>query len=251
MKNVIPDLSPLRLFCLKIFTPRVFPTGIFPAGIFSLLIGRLFSVGLLTALVFVFPSMSLATQSAVEVPQYSDPEELASDLLQDVLDFNQNSVISNLEAYNFYRQLAYNYMDIENIALSALGIYRRNITEAQKQKFIPLFEELILLKIVKQAHPLLRGDLKFEHNRTIELKPGYYRIVYKYTKNYNPPKDIMWTVIRHRDLGYYKVYDYHLEGLSFLTVERRSFVNIIQRSGFDGLFENMQKKIDKLRAKLF
>ena len=208
-------------------------------------------VWLLTAVILLFPLKVLSQQSVAEAIDYSDPEEMVSDILDEVVTFYQNEEISTVDTYNFYRRLGHQYMDIKNIALSTLGRYRRTINEAQKNEFIPLFENYVLLKILDRADPLLKGDLSFKKMRAIERKPGYYQVIYRYTVNGSSPRDIIWTVIKHKKTGFYKIYDFHIDGISLLIAEREVFQKTINSGGIDGLIDKLHEWIENLEAKHF
>ena len=166
-------------------------------------------------------------------------------------DFSQNGIadvlaaeIPNAEKQRRFRAMFDQYFDIPYIGRFVLGRYWRLTSDEQKEKFEILFEDVIV-------HTWSRRFSEYD-GQTLRVNSTVYDgddgaiVKSQIVGNDGTTISMDWH-LRARNPGF-QVVDVVIEGVSMAITYRQEYSTVITRNGgFDGLLNEMQKQVDKLK----
>ena len=145
------------------------------------------------------------------------------------IDFLANPDLSYDQRKQEFRTLLKNNFDINTIARFSLGRYWRTATEAQRQEYLKLFEDMIIDVYSKRFGDYQGQDLEIGQVRAQGDKDAI--VTTKIVPKNDPEIQVDWRV-RQKGNGY-KVIDIIVEGVSMAVTQRSDFSSVIQRGGGD------------------
>jgi phospholipid transport system substrate-binding protein len=134
---------------------------------------------------------------------------------------NGDTVAANQERF---RQLFRQYFDVEACARFALGTYWRSATAPQRQEFVGLYEDYIVVGYSSALRAL--GGATFEVLRSQPDKEGVI-VSSRVQMNDRAPIRVDWR-LNPTNHGY-KVTDVIVNGISTATTQHDELVSVIQR----------------------
>ena len=173
-------------------------------------------------------------------------EEFVAELGRETVDVLQRSDLSYRQSVEEFRQLFERNVDIPTIARFALGRHWPNATEAQKSRYLDLFEDMVVETYARRFHEysgetmIVLGS-RAAGERDILVQSQIVRPAGA------PPVNVTWRV-RERD-GQRQVIDVAVEGVSLAVTQRDEFSSVIQRNGgnIDALLNSMNQTIENAR----
>jgi phospholipid transport system substrate-binding protein len=171
----------------------------------------------------------------------ADPVALISDLGNRALEVLGNNVAAGQRQARF-RELFNTDFDVPTIARFVLGRYWRIATPPQRQEFVRLFDEYIVL-----AYSNRLAEYSGETLHVTGSRPdGDGSIVTSeiVRPNGSPPAKVDWRLARTGDT--YKITDVIVDGISMAVTQRSEFASVIQRHGgqIQGLLTLLRQKVD-------
>jgi phospholipid transport system substrate-binding protein len=153
-----------------------------------------------------------------------DPVSFVSDLGNRALAAMRNGDTTVAKQGQF-RQLFRQYFDVEGCARSALGPYWNNSTAQQRQEFVKLYEDYVI--ILYSAH---LGALGGENFKVLGSQTDNERIIVASRIQINgaAPISIDWQL--KSISGGYKVTDVIVNGISMASAQHSDLVSVIQRN---------------------
>lgn len=135
------------------------------------------------------------------------------------------------------------------IAAFCLGGYWQKASEAQRQEYSKLFEDLIVQSYSQRLRSVYNGQqLIFGPSRP-DGKTGTW-VSSRFSASANAPsEEILWRV-RNTDSGQYKVVDVVFANVSLVVTQRDDFVSILQRNNgnIDEFLGTLREKLAKLQS---
>ena len=131
---------------------------------------------------------------------------------------------------------------INGIARFALGRHWRRATDAQKEKYLELFERLIIKSYASRFGRYSGESFRVKGERADGNKGG--RLVETEVERSDAATIVVhWRVRENR--GALKIVDVVIEGVSMSITQRSDFSAVIQRKGgkIDGLIEELEAKL--------
>ena len=189
------------------------------------------------------------TALAIQVPlaaggahaQSGEAEAFVADLGDAAVQVLENEDLTAETAEAEFRDLFQRGFDIPTIARFALGTYWRSATDEEKETYLSLFEDLVIVTYARRFEEysgeqlVVRGS-RPEGQRDIMVMSDIIRPD-------GPPVAVGWRV-REQDAGL-RIIDVVIEGVSQGITQRDEFRSIIQRNGgeLNALFEIMRDNI--------
>jgi phospholipid transport system substrate-binding protein len=193
-------------------------------------------------LLLLFPLFTIAPSffhgQEGPIPQVQATADQVIDLLQrqDIDLEERNRRIADLIKSKF---------DFRSMSQAVMGIHWRQATEAQRDRFIELFSQLLEVTY--------RGRLEAYTDEYAGEQVQYLR---ETIKNDRAQVDtLVVTKTARVPISYrlilrgseWLVYDVVIEEVSLVRTYRGTYDDIMRRQGFDGLFERMESKIGEIR----
>jgi phospholipid transport system substrate-binding protein len=131
---------------------------------------------------------------------------------------------------------------INGIARFALGRHWRRATDAQKEKYLELFEQLIVKSYASRFGQYSGESFRVKGERADGNKGG--RLVQTEVRRSDETTIIVHWRVRESN-GALKIVDVVIEGISMSITQRSDFSAVIQRKGggIDGLLEELEAKL--------
>ena len=175
-------------------------------------------------IVSIFVLLSSSIGGAPRSLAATDPVSFVGDLGSRALAAMRNGGTTAAKQGQF-RQLFRQYFDVEACARSALGSYWNNATAQQRQEFIKLYEDYVVIGY--SAH---LGALGGEIFRVLGSRPDKKRVIVASRIEINgaAPIGVDWQLNPTND-GY-KVTDIIVNGISMASAQHSDLVSVIQRN---------------------
>ncbi|WP_320056538.1 ABC transporter substrate-binding protein [Desulfuromonas thiophila] len=130
----------------------------------------------------------------------------------------------------------------ELMAQGAMGPYWHQASAQQRSTFVALFTELLeatyMGRITAYTNEQVRyGQQQVRQNRAL---------VETYIQSGNTEIPIFYKLLPHQDR--WQVYDVVIEEVSLVRTYRSSYTDILRRRGIPGLLQDMEQKLEQLRA---
>lgn len=188
-------------------------------------------IGVLFALIFVFAAGQAQAGGA-------------RDFIQKAADRTFNSLgeeeISDEERASRFRSLLLETFDLRAIARFTLGRYWRRASKEQRDEYVSLFEEFVILAYSNRFRDLT--GKKFRINKVTKLDNKDALVQSEIVIPERPPVRVSWRVKPTADT--YKIRDVAVEGISMSVTQRDEFAAVIRNNGgrVDGLIRALRKK---------
>jgi phospholipid transport system substrate-binding protein len=145
-----------------------------------------------------------------------------------------------------FRKLLHDYFAYKTIGAWVLGRFWRRATEAERNEYFDLFEQLLVETYVDRFARYPGASLKV----TQALNSGDSDVVVSTLLNRSdgqPPVKVDWR-LRARE-GNYKIIDLMVEGLSMGQTQRSEFASVIRQNGgtVEGLLSELRKKVQQIK----
>jgi phospholipid transport system substrate-binding protein len=128
------------------------------------------------------------------------------------------------------------------MARRALGRHWRGRSEAERQRFLPLFAELIRRTYLARVEGYEGEEVRYAGER-VDGRYARVRIEVITTRRKTIP--VVYSLKRFD--GRWLIYDFQIEGVRIVNNYRRQFDNILARGSFDNLNDQLEAKLEKLR----
>ncbi len=141
--------------------------------------------------------------------------------------------------YRLVQERVIPHFDFRRMTRSALGRYWRQASEAQRERLVRAFRELL----VRTYAVMLLGysDEKIEY-LPMRGSPSDRRVVVRtrvHTRDGAPPVPIDYRLYRDRE-GRWKVYDVVVDGVSLVSNYRGTFASEVRKGGIEGLIASLE-----------
>jgi phospholipid transport system substrate-binding protein len=179
--------------------------------------------------------------SAPPAAALTDPAAVITNLGNEALEVLGKNVDPNQRVARF-RQLFSKDFDVPGISRFVLGRYWHIATEPQRQEFVKLFTDYIVL-----AYSNRLAEYSGETLTVTGSRPGPDGSIVSseiVRPNGAPPARVDWLLTQHD--GAYKISDVVVEGVSMAVTQRSEFASVIQRNGgqVQGLLTALRQKTE-------
>jgi len=144
-----------------------------------------------------------------------------------------------------FRELLSHNFDVPVIGKWVLGRYWRTATDAEKEEYLKLFEDYVVITYVERFDQYSGEIIKVV--KTIS-DPGKDSLVFSEIRRPTggAPIRIDWRVRNKSDV--YKIIDVYVEGISMSQSQRKEFTSVIRANGgkVAGLLDVLRKKVESL-----
>ena len=143
-----------------------------------------------------------------------------------------------------FRTLLNEGFDVRAIGKWVLGRYWRKASEAEKEEYLKLFEDFIIVTYSKRFEDYSGDDISLTVTESLEKNDSDAIVRSKIERpNVAEPILVDWRVKQNKD-GEKKVVDVLIAGVSMSQTQRAEFVSVIKRGG-----DNVSSLIEALRSK--
>lgn len=153
--------------------------------------------------------------------------------------------VSRSERVNRFRELLSHNFDVPVIGKWVLGRYWRAATDVEKEEYLQLFEDYIVITYVERFDQYSGEVIKVVKSVS---DPGKDALVFSeiHRPTGGEPIRIDWRVRSHSDI--YKIIDVYVEGISMSQSQRKEFTSVIRANGgtVAGLLDVLRKKVESL-----
>ncbi|MCW8916338.1 MAG: ABC transporter substrate-binding protein [Magnetovibrio sp.] len=168
-------------------------------------------------------------------------EGLAEEAVAALTDKN----VTRDERIDRFRKLLKHNFDVPVIGKWVLGRYWRTASDAEKEEYLQLFEEYVVVTYVERFDQY-SGE-KIDVVKTVS-DPGKDSLVYSEINRPTggEPIRVNWRVRNKSDI--YKIIDVFVEGISMSQSQRKEFTSVIRSNGgkVSGLIEVLRNKLETL-----
>jgi len=144
-----------------------------------------------------------------------------------------------------FRELLSHNFDVPVIGKWVLGRYWRTATDAEKEEYLKLFEDYVVITYVERFDQYSGEVIKVVKS---VADPGKDALVFSeiHRPTGGEPIRIDWRVRSHSDI--YKIIDVYVEGISMSQSQRKEFTSVIRANGgtVAGLIDVLRKKVESL-----
>ncbi|MEG3617845.1 ABC transporter substrate-binding protein [Magnetovibrio sp. PR-2] len=189
---------------------------------------------------FTAPVSANTTQSA---------DTAAQDFIQGLADqavqaLTAKDVTREQRIERFHELFGSNF-DVPFIGKWVLGRYWKKASDTEKQEYLKLFEEYVVVSYVERFDQYSGEQI---HVVKTVSDPGKDSIVFSEINRPSggDPIRVNWRVRNKSDI--YKIIDVHVEGISMSQSQRKEFTSVIRSNGgkVSGLNAVLRKKLDSL-----
>ncbi|HEY9163626.1 MAG TPA: ABC transporter substrate-binding protein [Magnetovibrio sp.] len=153
--------------------------------------------------------------------------------------------VSRADRIERFTELLNHNFDVATIGKWVLGRYWRTATDAEKEEYLKLFEEYVVITYVERFNQYSGERLKVIKSVS---EPGQDSLVFSEIQRPTggEPIRVDWRV--HAEADVYKIIDVYVEGISMSQTQRKEFSSVIRSNGgtVAGLLNALRTQIDKL-----
>ncbi len=188
----------------------------------------------------LMPSFAQAQQSPTEVTQ-----EVVNSIIHILNERQDQTIISEQDRVHI-RQTIQQHFDFTTMAKRSMGKSWKRLDKAQRLRFTKVFTELM----ERQYGNKLNGF----HGQTIEftgetIKSSRHAVVNSEVIDDELSIPIDY-VLRTDHEGHWRIYDIKVEDVSMIATYKTGIRKLLKKKGFEGLMEDMNKKLSKLRLQV-
>jgi len=171
------------------------------------------------------------------------PEALITELGNKTVSLLQQKQLPETERQKQFRSLLHEGFDMNQMSRFVLGPHWRTATDQQRQEFVRLFEDYIVI-----AYSARFSQYSGEQFKVVGSRPegdGSLVTSQILRTSGGPPIKVDWRVGKQG--AAYKINDVVVEGVSLLVTQRQEFASVIQRNGgqLDALLKLMREKTQR------
>jgi phospholipid transport system substrate-binding protein len=188
------------------------------------------------------PALAQAQQQAQQQEVQERARSFILDLSDEALSALTNPDVPLQERQSRARVLLNENFAIPTIAQWVLGRYWRVATPEQRQEYLKLFEDLIVVTYVDRFTRYSGEDLKI--TRVVGGDNGSDAVVFtQISRPQGKPFDVGWRV--RPSEGGMKIVDVYVEGVSMGQTQRSEFASVIQNGGgqVSALLDEMRRRL--------
>ena len=145
------------------------------------------------------------------------------------------------------RQAVYQRFGFEEMARRALGRHWRDLSADQQQEFVGLFSDLLERSYVGKIESAGAGS-KVEYTRETVDEDGFASVLSVITSRLDSQIEVEYRLLQRNGNTPWEVYDVVIEGVSLINNYRSQFNNIIHRTSYDGLVNQLRLKQEQEEA---
>ena len=145
------------------------------------------------------------------------------------------------------RQAVYQRFGFEEMARRALGRHWRDLSADQQQEFVGLFSDLLERSYVGRIESAGAGS-KVEYTRETVDEDGFASVLSVITSRLDSQIEVEYRLLQRNGNTPWEVYDVVIEGVSLINNYRSQFNNIIHRTSYDGLVNQLRLKQEQEEA---
>ena len=145
------------------------------------------------------------------------------------------------------RQAVYQRFGFEEMARRALGRHWRDLSADQQQEFVGLFSDLLERSYVGKIESA-GADSKVEYTRETVDEDGFASVLSVITSRLDSQIEVEYRLLQRNGNTPWEVYDVVIEGVSLINNYRSQFNNIIHRTSYDGLVNQLRLKQEQEEA---
>lgn len=165
------------------------------------------------------------------------PQNQVRQMVDSVIKVLQQEGMTTAEKKNRISKSVGEHLDIDSMARRILGRYWSETTEDQRRRFNGLFIRILESTYMNGIDDYSGGTVVYLNERIKNNKA----IVY--TKFVSDSQDVQVRYKMIRTAEHWRVFDVDVEGVSLIRNYNSSYGEIIRRSGYDGLFDLMERKV--------
>ena len=153
--------------------------------------------------------------------------------------------VTREERVTRFRELLSHNFDVPVIGKWVLGRYWRTATDSEKEEYLKLFEDYVVITYVERFDQYSGEVIKVVKS---VADPGQDALVFSeiHRPTGGEPIRIDWRVRNDSDI--YKIIDVYVEGISMSQSQRKEFTSVIRANGgtVAGLLDVLRKKVESL-----
>lgn len=186
-----------------------------------------------------------ATPAGAGDPLADDAVAYMKDLSERALSLLTGADVPEDERETRFRALFRESIDVPTTAKFVLGRYWRTATEAQRQRFVELFEDFVVIVYLKHFRDYTGEKLEIYGGRVNEKGNGAI-VDSEIILTDGPPIRVSWAV--QRQDGGMRIVDIIAEGVSLAITHRSEFGAVIRANGgkVDAIINALQTKTASL-----
>jgi phospholipid transport system substrate-binding protein len=185
--------------------------------------------------------LGLAANGVAAAGDAGEPSDFISGQINVALSALANKELTQEDRAKEFHELLDKDFDMLRISRFVLGRYWQEATDAQKEHFLQLFEEYVVLSY---SQPL--SDFGGNTVRVIGSRPEGETMTLVRSEVVGtdgaPAAKVDWRV--HKDDDGFKIVDVDLEGVSIVLTQREQLSSVIERAGgVAGLIRQLEQKL--------
>ena len=145
------------------------------------------------------------------------------------------------------RQAVYQRFGFEEMTRRALGRHWRDLDTDQRQEFVGLFSDLLERSYIGKIEATGAGSEVAYTRETIDDE-GFASVLSVITNRLASQFEVEYRLLQHDGETAWEVYDIVIEGVSLINNYRTQFNNIIHRTSYDGLVNQLRLKQEQEEA---
>ena len=145
------------------------------------------------------------------------------------------------------RQAVHQRFGFEEMTRRALGRHWRDLDTDQRQEFVALFSDLLERSYVGKIEGTGAGSEVAYARETIDDE-GFASVLSVITNRLGSQIEVEYRLLQHDGETAWEVYDVVIEGVSLINNYRTQFNNIIHRTSYDGLVNQLRLKQEQEEA---
>ena len=145
------------------------------------------------------------------------------------------------------RQAVYQRFGFEEMTRRALGRHWRDLDTDQRQEFVGLFSDLLERSYVGKIEATGAGSEVAYGRETIDDE-GFASVLSVITNRLGSQIEVEYRLLQRDGETAWEVYDVVIEGVSLINNYRTQFNNIIHRTSYDGLVNQLRLKQEQEEA---
>ncbi|MDX2074481.1 MAG: ABC transporter substrate-binding protein [Alphaproteobacteria bacterium] len=186
-------------------------------------------------------SLLLAVVSTEVMAKTGDP---AADYIESVgnqaLDAIRDKSSSKEKKQAVLEKLFKDNLDYEWVAKFVMGRFWRQATDDQKARYVPAYRDFLVRNYTSRFSEYTSGSFKVVGSRPMEK--GDSLVSMEITADEPDAQPVLIDYKVRKISGGFKVFDIIVEGVSLLTTQRAEFNSVLNKSGIDGLIDQLSKK---------
>ncbi|MEM9439033.1 MAG: ABC transporter substrate-binding protein [Pseudomonadota bacterium] len=200
---------------------------------------------LITGLAFLMGLVGAGFSAPTTAASDGDPGTFIQSLGQQAIALLADDTLAPIDRQHAFRELLTDRFDMTSIGRLVMGRHWRQMTEAQRKLFGPLFEDFVVTTYSRRLAAYSGETLKVGHTRN--AGKSLIAVGSEVARARGQSVNVDWMLRRNK--GRWYVIDVVIEGVSMVITQRSEFATVIsQRGGVDGLIETLRVRIDVANA---